>query len=44
MKIKMSNEWLKASKIDLDSIEYIIHVEHLTPVVAFHAQQSIEKS
>ena len=40
----MSNEWLKASKIDLDSIEYIIHVEHLTPVVAFHAQQSVEKA
>jgi len=40
----MSKEWLKASKIDLDSIEYIIKAEHLTTVVAFHAQQSVEKA
>jgi HEPN domain-containing protein len=44
MSIKISKEWLKASKIDLDSIHYIINVEHLTPVVAFHAQQSVEKA
>jgi HEPN domain-containing protein len=44
MSIEMSKEWLKASKIDLDSIHYIIEVEHLTPVVAFHAQQSVEKA
>ena len=44
MSIDMSKEWLKASKIDLDSIEYIIQAEHLTSVVAFHAQQSVEKS
>ena len=40
----MAQEWLKASKIDLDSIQYIIKVEHLTSVVAFHAQQSVEKA
>jgi len=40
----MAKEWLKASKIDLDSIEYIIQAEHLTTVVAFHAQQSLEKA
>jgi len=40
----MAKEWLKASKIDLDSIGYIIQVEHLTTVVAFHAQQSVEKA
>lgn len=44
MKINMSKEWLKASKLDLESIKYIIEVKHLTSVVAFHAQQSIEKS
>jgi len=44
MKINMSKEWLKASKLDLENIRYIIEVEHLTSVVAFHAQQSIEKS
>ena len=44
MKIDMSKEWLKASRLDLENIKYIIEVEHLTSVVAFHAQQSIEKS
>ena len=44
MKINMSKEWLKASRLDLENIKYIIEVEHLTSVVAFHAQQSIEKS
>ena len=44
MKINMAEEWLKASKLDLENIKYIIEVEHLTSVVSFHAQQSIEKS
>ena len=44
MKIDMPQEWLKSSKLDLENIKYIIDVEHLTSVVAFHAQQSIEKS
>lgn len=35
---------MKSSKLDLENIKYIIDVEHLTSVVAFHAQQSIEKS
>jgi len=42
--MNIAKEWLKASKMDLDSIEYIIDVEHLTPVVSFHAQQSVEKA
>ena len=42
MKINMSKEWLKASKLDLEKIKYIIEVEHLTSVVAFHAQPTIE--
>jgi HEPN domain-containing protein len=44
MKIDMPKEWLKASKLDLENLKYIIEVEHLTSVVAFHSQQSIEKS
>ena len=41
---KQAIEWLKASHDDLDSIKYLIEAEHLTNVVAFHAQQAIEKS
>ena len=37
-------EWLKAANDDLDSISYIINVEHLTNIIAFHSQQAIEKS
>ena len=37
-------EWLKASYDDLDSISYIIDIEHLTNIISFHAQQAIEKS
>ncbi len=33
-----------AARLDLDNIFYIVEVEHLTPVVALHAQQAIEKS
>lgn len=44
MKINMTEQWLKASKLDLENIKYIVEVEHLTSVVSFHAQQSIEKS
>ena len=44
MSINIQLEWIKASKLDLENIKYIIKVEHLTSVVAFHSQQSIEKS
>jgi HEPN domain-containing protein len=44
MKINMTEQWLKASKLDLENIKYIVEVEHLASVVSFHAQQSIEKS
>lgn len=44
MKINMSKEWLKGSHLDLENIKYIIEADHLASVVAFHAQQSIEKS
>ena len=44
MSLDIKKEWLKASKLDLESISYILEVEHLTTIVAFHAQQAIEKS
>lgn len=40
----LSNEWLKAAQDDLAVIEKIIGEESLSHMVAFHAQQCIEKS
>jgi HEPN domain-containing protein len=40
---KITEDWLKAAKDDLDVIERIIKDEHLSHIVAFHAQQSLEK-
>jgi HEPN domain-containing protein len=39
----VSNEWLKSAKSDLDTIEAILDNQSLTHIVAFHAQQCIEK-
>jgi HEPN domain-containing protein len=36
--------WLESAKMDLDNVEYIKKDEHLTPVIAFHSQQAVEKS
>ncbi len=44
MNTLMAKEWLKASKVDLDSVEHLMKLPHLTAVAAFHAHQSIEKS
>jgi HEPN domain-containing protein len=41
---KVSEEWLKAAGDDLKVMEKIASDEHLTHMVAFHAQQCIEKS
>ena len=41
---KQAIQWIKAAKDDLDNISYIIKIEHLTNIVAFHSQQAIEKS
>lgn len=41
---KITEEWLKAAKDDLDVIERIIPDEHLSNIVAFHSQQCVEKS
>jgi len=36
--------WLKYAKDDLDTIKHIVEDVNLSNVVAFHAQQAIEKS
>ncbi|MBW2158160.1 MAG: HEPN domain-containing protein [Deltaproteobacteria bacterium] len=41
---EISREWLKKAKDDLDVIKEIKNKKHLTNMVAFHAQQAIEKS
>ena len=41
---KQAIEWLKVANDDLSNITYIIEVEHLTNIVAFHSHQAIEKS
>jgi len=40
---KITKEWLKAAQDDLSVIDRIIHDEGLTHIVAFHAQQCVEK-
>jgi HEPN domain-containing protein len=40
---KATAEWLKSAEMDLENVGQIIHLEHLTPVAAFHAQQCVEK-
>ena len=42
--MNLSFEWIKAAYLDLENIKYIVDVEHLTSVTAFHSQQAIEKS
>ena len=39
---KATTEWLRSAAMDLDSVAQIVHLEHLTPVAAFHAQQCVE--
>ena len=41
---KLTEEWLKAAKDDLRVIDRIGQDEHLTHMIAFHAQQAVEKS
>jgi HEPN domain-containing protein len=41
---RIAVEWLKSSYSDLVVIEEILHNNFLTHMVAFHSQQSIEKS
>lgn len=41
---EISRDWLRNAQDDLDVIEEIKNKKHLTNMVAFHAQQAIEKS
>jgi HEPN domain-containing protein len=41
---KATFEWLKAGELDLKTMEKLLDDEFLTSVVAFHAQQLVEKS
>jgi HEPN domain-containing protein len=40
---KVTAEWLRSAEMDLENVAQIIHLEYLTPVAAFHAQQCVEK-
>lgn len=39
----LTQEWLKAARDDILTIEELLDNEHLTNMVAFHAEQAIEK-
>lgn len=41
---KLTEEWLKAAQDDLNVIRRILEDESLTHIVAFHAQQAVEKA
>ena len=41
---KLAHEWLKSALADIKSMEHIGHDSFLTHMVAFHAQQCVEKS
>jgi len=40
----ITSEWLRAANDDLMVIEKILSEPHLTHIVAFHAQQAVEKT
>jgi HEPN domain-containing protein len=44
MNREMAKEWLASAASDLETMEAIVANENLTHVVAFHAQQAVEKS
>jgi HEPN domain-containing protein len=41
---RITQEWLDRAQDDLDAIEELLTREHLTNIVAFHAQQAVEKT
>ncbi|QTA83272.1 HEPN domain-containing protein [Desulfonema limicola] len=41
---KITEQWLKSAKDDLEAVNRLISEEHLAHIVAFHCQQCIEKS
>jgi len=40
----ITQAWLDRALDDLNAIEQMVELEHLTNIVAFHAQQAIEKT
>lgn len=40
----ITREWLNAANDDLNAIEVMLGKEEITNIVAFHAQQAVEKS
>ena len=40
----ITREWLNRASDDLDAVEKILEITHLTNIAAFHCQQAIEKS
>ena len=44
MSIDMSKEWLKSANDDVTLISQIYSNETITHLVAFHSQQTVEKS
>jgi HEPN domain-containing protein len=44
MNREMAKAWLASAASDLETMEAIVANENLTHVVAFHAQQAVEKS
>ncbi len=43
MNKELANAWISSALADLKNIEHIIEDEFLTHIVAFHAQQCVEK-
>jgi HEPN domain-containing protein len=41
---KITEDWLKSAYSDLEICRQILNQENLSPQVAFHAQQTVEKS
>lgn len=41
---QITQDWLEAASIDIESTGYLLQNERLTGQVAFHAQQAIEKA
>jgi HEPN domain-containing protein len=41
---EQAKNWLESANADLKNIKYILNDDYLTHVVAFHAQQCVEKS
>lgn len=41
---QITKDWLEAAGLDMESAEYLLPNERLTGQVAFHCQQTIEKS